>query len=201
VRVVWLLEEIGAPYEPVSVSAEDVKEPEHLARHPLGRVPVLETDGEMLFESTAICLHLADQHPEAGLIPALGSLARARVYQWASFAMTEVEPAIIEVARHSQNDPQRATAGADRFRAGAAVIERALDGREFLVEDRLTAADIIAGGVFGLAARRGLLPAAELPHVSAYVERLIARPAFARAAAATESSLAALTQRPPAASE
>jgi glutathione S-transferase len=195
VRVAWLLEEIGAPYEPVSVSAEEAREPEHLARHPLGRVPVLEADGDMLFESTGICLHLADQHPEAGLIAPLGSRARACVYQWASFAMTEVEPAIIEVARHSQSDPQRAAAGADRFRAGAAVVERALDAREFLVEDRLTAADIIAGGVFGLAARRGLLPAAELAHVSAYVERLTARPAFARAAAATESSLAALTRQ------
>jgi glutathione S-transferase len=60
------LEEVGAPYEPISVSAEEVKQPEHLARQPLGRVPVLETDGELLFASTAICLHLADQHPEAG---------------------------------------------------------------------------------------------------------------------------------------
>jgi glutathione S-transferase len=121
------------------------------------------------------------------------------VYQWASFAITEVEPAIIEFGRHAQSDPERAAAGADRFRAGAAVLERALDGREFLVEDHLTAADIVAGGVLGLAARRGLLPAAELPHVSAYVERLVARPTFARAAAATESSLAALAQRPAAA--
>jgi glutathione S-transferase len=201
VRVAWLLEEIGAPYEPVSVSAEEVKAPEHLARQPLGRVPVLETDGEVLFESTAICLHLADKHPEAGLIAGLGSPDRARVYQWASFAMTEVEPAIVEFGRHSQSDPERAAAGADRFRAGAAVIERALEGHEFLVEDRLTAADIVAGGVLGLAARRGLLPAAELPQVSAYVERLVARPAFARAAAATESSLAALTQRSAAAGQ
>jgi glutathione S-transferase len=195
VRVAWLLEEIGAPYEPTSVSTEEAKEPEHLARHPLGRVPVLETEDEVLFESTAICLHLADQHPEAGLISPLGSLNRAFVYQWALFAMTEVEPAIVEVARHFQSDPERAAAGADRFRAGAAVIERALDEREFLIGDRLTVADIVTGGVLALAARRRLLPTADLPRVSAYVDRLTARPAFARAAAATASSLAELTQR------
>jgi glutathione S-transferase len=188
------LEEVGAPYEPISVSTEEAGGPEHLARHPLGRVPVLEHDGEVLFESTAICLHLADLHPEAGLIPPLASPSRALVYQWALFAMTEVEPAAIEVSRYADSDPERATAGSDRFRASAAVIERALDGREFLVEDRLTVADIVTGGVLGLRAARRLRAAADLPRISAYVDRLTARPAFARAAAATESSLADLAQ-------
>jgi glutathione S-transferase len=188
------LEEIGAPYEPISVSTEEANGPEHSARHPLGRVPVLEHEGQVLFESTAICLHLADLHPDAGLIPPLPSPSRGLVYQWSLFAMTEIEPAAIEVSRYSESDPERASAGSDRFRASAAVIERALDGREFLVGDDLTVADIVVGGVLGLRAARRLLAAADLPHVSAYFDRLIARPAFARAAAATESSLAVLTQ-------
>jgi glutathione S-transferase len=191
-----VLEEIGAPYEPISVSTEEVVGPEHLARHPLGRVPVLEHEGQVLFESTAICLHLADLHPEAGLIPPLASPRRALVYQWALFAMTEVEPAAIEVSRYSESDPERAAAGADRFRASAAVIEHALDGREFLVGDHLTVADIVAGGVLGLRGARRSLAAGELPQISAYVDRLTARPAFARAAAATESSLAPLAHPP-----
>lgn len=74
------------------------------------------------------------------------------------------------------------------------MLERALDGREFLVADRLTVADVVTGGVLGLAARRGLLPAAAYPCVNAYVGRLIERPAFQRAVAATESSLAQLIQ-------
>jgi glutathione S-transferase len=189
------LEEIGAPYELISVSAEQAREPEHLARHPLGRVPILETDDEMLFESTAICLYLADQHPEAGLIGPVGSHDRARVYQWALFAMTEIEPPIVEFAWHSQGDPERAASGADRFRAGAAVIERTLERREFLVDERLTVADIVTGAVLAGATRRKLLPHADLPCVSAYVDRLIARPALVRAAAATESNLTELTQR------
>ena len=188
-RVAWLLEEVGEPYEPARVTTEEVMEPEHLARHPLGRVPVLEANGDVLFESTAICLHLADQYADAGLIGPLGSLERALVYQWALFAMTELEPAVLEVLRHSKADPARATAGAERFGAAAAVIERELDAREFLVGDRLTVADIVTGGVLALAARRTSLTG-EWPHITAYVDRLTARPAFRRAAAATESALA-----------
>ena len=188
-RVAWLLEEIGEPYEPVRVTTEEVTEPDHLARHPLGRVPVLETNGEVLFESTAICLHLADQHADAELIGPFGSPERALVYQWALFAMTELEPAVLEVLRHSQTDPERAAAGAKRFAAAAAVIEHELDGQEFLVGDRLTVADIVTGGVLGLAARRTSLTS-DWPRITAYVDRLTGRSAFRRAAAVTESALA-----------
>jgi glutathione S-transferase len=189
VRVAWVLEEIEAAYEPAPVSSEEAKEPPHLARHPLGRVPVLEADGETLFESTAICLHLADRYPEAGLIGPVGSPERARVYQWALFAMTEVEPAVVEVFRHGQSDPERAAAAAERFRAAAEVIERALEGREYLVGGDLTVADIVTAGVLGLAARRTSLTAG-CPGITAYLDRLTSRPAFRRAAAATESALA-----------
>ena len=64
---------------------------EHLARHPLGHVPVLE-DGELtIFESVAICLYLADRFPDGKLLPPLAS-ARALAYQWLFFAVTELEP-------------------------------------------------------------------------------------------------------------
>ena len=77
--------------------------------------------------------------------------------------MSELEPAVLEFALHSQSDPERAASGADRFRAGAAVMERALEGREFLVEERLTVADIVTGAVLAGATRRKLLPADGLP--------------------------------------
>jgi glutathione S-transferase len=69
------------------------------------------------------------------------------------------------------------------------VIEHELDGQEFLVGDRLTVADIVAGGVLGLAARRTSLTG-DWPRITAYIDRLTARPAFLRAAAATKSALA-----------
>src|SRR5579872_4029624 len=98
IRVIWTLEEVGAPYELVIMSAEEVAG-EHRSRHPLGRVPVLEDDEGTVFESTGLCLHVADLHPGAGLVPAVGTHDRALVYQWAFFAMTEIEPAAVESRR------------------------------------------------------------------------------------------------------
>jgi glutathione S-transferase len=66
-RVLWMLEEIGVPYEVTLMTREERKTAEHIVRHPLGRVPVVELDdGSLLFESAAICMQLADLHPEAG---------------------------------------------------------------------------------------------------------------------------------------
>src|SRR4029077_10949673 len=91
-RVVWTLEEIGEPYEVKIVTREDRGSKEHRRRHPLGRVPVIELDnGRTIFESAAICLHLADLYPDAGLIPEVGTYERGLTYQWSVFAMAEVE--------------------------------------------------------------------------------------------------------------
>ncbi|HEY6525843.1 MAG TPA: glutathione S-transferase N-terminal domain-containing protein, partial [Solirubrobacteraceae bacterium] len=91
-RALWLLEEIGEPYELTEISGAERRSAAHLDRHPLGRVPALELDdGTTVFESAAICLHLADLHPDAELIAPLGSSERALVYQWVLFAMTELE--------------------------------------------------------------------------------------------------------------
>jgi glutathione S-transferase len=188
VRVVWALEEIGVPYDLTTLSVEETKQEEHLARHPLGRVPVLEIGDQSLFESTSLCLHLADEHPESGLIPPIGSPERPLVYQWAIFAMTEVEPPIVEYLVHSQSNADRAAAGVARFGTVAAVLERQLDGRAFLVGDSLTAADIVMGAVLALARLGQLL--ADYPNISRYLERLTTRPAFQRAAAATNALIA-----------
>src|ERR1700733_4974109 len=85
-RVLWLLEEIGAPYELTEISGAQRRSAEHLGRHPLGRVPALELgDGTTMFESAAICLQLADLDPGAGLIGPVGSSERALVSQWVVF--------------------------------------------------------------------------------------------------------------------
>jgi glutathione S-transferase len=91
-RVLWLLEEIGTPYELTEIPGAQRRSVEHLARHPLGRVPALELgEGTTMFESAAICLQLADLNLDAGLIPSVGSPERALVYQWVVFAVTEIE--------------------------------------------------------------------------------------------------------------
>jgi glutathione S-transferase len=179
-RVLWLLEEIGEPYDVTVMKAEDRKTDEHRLRHPLGRVPVLEDDEGFLFESAALCLQLADTYPDAQLNWPLGTHERGLVYQWTLFAMTELEPAIIEVRQYGEDDPARAQAGTERFRAAAAAIEAALDGHEYLVGDRFSVADLVCGAVLGFAKASGLVDD-DFPNIEASIERLSARPARQRA--------------------
>lgn len=181
-RVLWLLEEIGAPYELTLLTKEGRKSAEHLGRHPLGRVPVIEGDGGFVFESLAICLHLADLHADAALIPPLGTHERALVYQWSAFAMTELEPALLEVfAARRKEDEDRTASGVTRFRGGATVVEQAIEGREYLVGDRFSVGDLICGAVLIFA--RGAELTEGLPNVASYLDRLDARPARQRAIA------------------
>ncbi len=183
-RVLWMLEEIGAPYELTVMTREERKSAEHLARHPLGRVPVFEfDDGRLLFESAAICIQLADLHPEAGLIPPLGSPDRGLVYQWSFFAMTELEPPIFQWMRARREDTDQAEP-AERYHAAAAVLDGALADREWLL-GTFSVADVICAGVAGITQRAELTDEPE--RVRAYVERARSRPANQRAASRTET--------------
>ena len=181
-RVRWALEEAGAPYEYVVVTPDDPEIGTLRARHPLGRVPVLEDDNGVLFESAALCLHIADLYPEARLIPDTTSHARGEVYQWSFFAMTELEPAMLRayVERHASTPDAEKVAQADArlLRAGT-VVAAALDGHEYLVGDAFTVADIVMGGVLESAREYDLLP--DIPVLHVYLARLDARKAKQRA--------------------
>ena len=180
-RVLWLLEEIGQPYELTLLKGEERRADEHRRRHPLGRVPVLEDEQGFLFESAALCLQLADVYPDAHLNWPLATHERGLVYQWTVFAMTELEPAIIETRRHRENDPARAQAAIERFQAAAAALEHALNGNQYLVGERFSVADLVCAAVLIIAANAGLTD--QLPNINAYLERLEARPARQRATA------------------
>jgi glutathione S-transferase len=187
IRVVWTLEELGQPYELVVMDSEVGKGPEHLTRHPLGRVPVIEDDEGFVFESAAICLHLADLHPEAGLIPPPGSHERALVYQWAVFTPAEMEQPLIEAAMQAERDPERSARARARFDATVAAVENALDGREQIVGDQFTVADVLLSSVLGFTRKTGTWE--ELPEtLQAYVERQEQRPARQRALEAIQST-------------
>jgi glutathione S-transferase len=180
-RVLWLLEEIGAPYELTQIPGAQRQSAEHLRRHPLGRVPALELgEGTTMFESAAICLQLADLNPDAALIPAVGSAERALVYQWVVFGMTELEAPLFrwirELGEGTTDSPAR-----DRFAQAATALESSLGEREWLLEGGFTVADVICASVLEGANSRELLP--EWPRLRAYVERSEARPAYAKAAA------------------
>lgn len=179
-RVRWALEEVGASYEYVVMDTEEGHGPEHAERHPLGRVPVLETEDGLLFESAALCLHVADCHPEAHLIPPPGTHTRALIYQWAFFAMTELEPAVLRLwtARRG-DDPDALVTAEERMSKVAAALQAGLDGEPYLVGARFTVADIIVGGVLESARKYEVFP--DSAPLLAYLEGLDERPAKQRA--------------------
>jgi glutathione S-transferase len=180
-RILWMLEEIGAPYELTQIAAAERRSPDHLRRHPLGRVPALEFgDGTTMFESAAICLQLADLYPEAGLIPPPGSPDRALAYQWVVFGMTELDGPLYrwirDLARGASESPEW-----ERFADAANAVESALGEGEWLLGRQFSVTDVMCASVLAGAYSRDLL--SEWPGVRAYVERGEARPAYARAAA------------------
>jgi glutathione S-transferase len=186
VRALWALEEAGIPYELELVSKEGESGERHLTRHPLGRVPVLEDDdGRMLFESSAICLHVAELAPEAGLIFPAGTLERALIYQWIFFVMTEIEPPAIAVYR------ARASGGEDesavrRIARGLEAVEVALDGHDHILGESFSVADIVVSEVTRMTGR--LEVGEPGPNLVAYFERVAARPARERAVASIDAA-------------
>jgi glutathione S-transferase len=181
IRVVWALEEVGADYELVTMSAEEASSAEHRARHPLGRVPVLEDEHGPMFESTALVFHVAELYPEAGLLPPPATHERAVVQSWSIFAITELEAPAIESSRQREANPEASAKAAARCADAVAVLEGALSGTPaYLVGSRFSVADVVAGGVLGIAVRVGAIEPS--PTTAAYMESLGARPAWQRAA-------------------
>ena len=88
-RILWLLEELGVDYE-VRLHLRDavtnLAPPELLAIHPLGKSPVIEDDGQVVFESGAIVEYLCAQHGGGALVPAAGTPAHTRYLEWLHFA-------------------------------------------------------------------------------------------------------------------
>ncbi len=179
-RIVWTLEEVDAPYDLIVMTRDEGHGDEHRRRHPLGRVPVVEDEEGFLFESAALCLHLGDLHPEAGLVPPLGTHNRALVYQWACFAPGELEPPLFEAWTRAEQDPERASAARERFFSAAGAVEAALDGSEYLVGDHFSVADVMVGSALMFTTRAGFADQLR-PSLTEYMGKLAQRPAFKRA--------------------
>jgi glutathione S-transferase len=179
-RVLIALIEKQISYEPVVVdmTAREHREPAYLALNPYGRVPTLEEDGFLLYESTAILDYLEATHPTPALAP---SEARGRALvdmhmKLCDLQMTRPWAAIIFPKRflpkERWNETAMAQAKAD-VEKHLAVVERQLGGGKFLVGDRFTLADLCYLPFLEF------LPLAEIeppPAVAAWTERLLARP-------------------------
>ena len=199
-RGIWLLNELGLDHEiiPIDLSAGEQMTPEFLALNPAAKLPVL-VDGDMVVcESAAIQLYLADKYgdrfPGGGLIPATAD-DRARMYQWLFFLMTEIEAPLWRIALHSfiydaaeQSEAEVALAKRDAARM-VAVLEQHMRGRDYLVGEQLTVADFNAAFTLDWAREEALL--ADAPALSAFLDRMYARPNAPTTIAAAFAELAA----------
>lgn len=184
VRVRWLLEEIGVPYElsVVSLWRGAHKSEDYLKIHPLGKVPALEIDGTIVLESLGICLYLADRFADAGLAPSATDRARRASYcTWMAFSAGTLEPAILEQVRANKAKERGVVSvslgpAMTPFENVASYMEQHLAGRPFLLGDRMTAADILNGSMMAWAQDIGLLEGRQ--SIQAWVANLKARPAY-----------------------
>jgi len=187
VRPRWLLEEIGAPYELVTLDMQkgEHKTPAYMKVHPHGAVPAL-VDGDLqLFESAAICAYLADKFPEKRLAPPIGTPARGLYYQWMVYSIATLEPPVIDVFMQTamlpeaERSPAVLAAARKKFGDVANVLEQALGTRPFLLGEQFTAVDVMIGSTLGWAQMLGLLEGKKT--LQEYVQRLSERPASQKA--------------------
>ncbi|WP_431228064.1 glutathione S-transferase family protein [Burkholderia contaminans] len=180
-RALWGLKELDADFEFISVNLlqGEHKRPEFLRLNPAGKVPVL-VDGDLVIpESAAIVLYLADKYPEKALLPVDPAL-RAEAYRWVMFAVTELEQPLWRITRHAFIYPPEKRSPADielareDFRTMAAILDKHLEGREFIVGDTLTVADCVTAYLIDWAGECNLIES--FPQLRAYLERLYARP-------------------------
>jgi glutathione S-transferase len=183
-RVRWALEEAGLPYEVRLVPHGAMKEAPHLALNPFGQIPTYEDGDVTLFETGAIILHIAQQHP--GLLPTDAN-ARARAVTWMFAAVNTMEPPILDsfTARILEGDKpwaaERVPLVMDRIRARFRQLSSHLGDKEWL-DGAFSAGDLMMVHVLLRARPSGVLD--EFPNLAAYVARGEARPAYQRAFAA-----------------
>lgn len=189
-----ILEEVGSPFELVLVdrAKNEQLSPEYLKLNPSGRIPVLVDDDLVLFETAAICLHLADTHPQANLVPALGTQQRAQLYKWLMYMTNTLQAELLTYFYPDRLCDDEITAGKIKAKAEirvggmldileAALKENSEKARgKFFIGEQFTILDPF---LFMLCRwTRGMeKPAKIRPHLAVYLERLSTRPAVIRA--------------------
>ncbi len=178
-RCRWTLLELGLDYE--SIEARPLFHSDELKLvNPMGKLPAATIDGRPLFESAAICIALADAHPEKGLIAQPGSWDRALHDQWTCFTLAELEAWLWHSAKHTFIYPEEEriaeviAPNGQEFRKGATVMNDVLMDADHLVGGAFSVTDIIASFALNWGRRAGLTDG--LDEVNGYLDRLYQRP-------------------------
>lgn len=189
VRIVWLCEELGLPYELERLALGDpqMRTPEYRKIHPLGRVPALEDGDVTLFESGAIVQYVLAKYGEGRLVPEVSSADFAPYLQWLHYCegmimpqinIIVVETILLPEERKNQVNVDRAMKLLNKM---LVAVDQQMEGREFLA-GAFSGADIMTGHACSVAVKLGA-DVSDKPNASAYIDRINARPALVRARA------------------
>ena len=177
----WMLEEVGQPYRTEVLDfGTTMKAPAYLTVNPMGKVPALAHGDAVVTECAAICAYLADAFPQAKLAPPPGDRRRAPYYRWMFFAAGPVEAAVSHKAVGFTAPPEREPMlGYGSVERALRTLETAVSQSDYLVGDNFTAADVYVGSHLAFGMMFGTID--KRPAFERYVQRLSARPAYARA--------------------
>lgn len=185
-RVLWLLEEMGEPFEVKMIDIRDPAakdDPDFRAASPMGKVPAIQDRREdatiRMADSSAIAIYLADRYPASGLAPGIDSAHRGDYLYWMTFTPGVIEPAMME--RFNKLEVNRASSGWGNFDTMIEVLEGRLSDRTWLVGENFSAADVLVGSSIYFMKLFGALPENQV--LNSYLERCLARPAYTKAIA------------------
>ena len=176
-----LLEELGADYElkVLNLKTGEQRQAAYLAINPMGKVPAIRHGDAIVTEQVAVYLYLADLYAEAGLAPAIGDPLRGPYLRWMAFYGSSYEPALMD--RSMKRDPAPAsTSPYGEFDTMFKTLTDQLGKGPYLLGEGFSAVDVLWGTALRWTTLFGLVP--DLPVTKAYIARVMARPAVARAA-------------------
>lgn len=191
VRVVWALEELGVPYEleRIEFDREHFKTPEWRAISPAGKIPVIHEDGEPMIESTAIIHYLSEKHAEGKLSRRPVDPDYAKFLQWLHFGEAGIGLYATMLIGQTRILPKEQRVEAMKLwaigecRTMCAVVEQGLGESDFILGEDFSIADISLGYILYLILISGEAETIFGPRTKLYLQRLMAREAWAKAAA------------------
>ncbi len=184
-RCLWMLEEMGQPYELVEKSAhpDDLQTAEYLRLNPNARIPTLVDGDLVVWESLAINLYLAQKYQ--GPMHSGSPEVQAQATQWSIWAALELETLALDLLHHRAllAEPARDASHAERdellLQKPLGVLNGTLDGREYLLGNDFTVADLNVSVILSWASKAGL-DFSSVPEVERWLDVCLARPAYGR---------------------
>ena len=187
VRVAWLLEELNVEYEikKFDLGSKEMRSPDYLEIHPMGRVPTLEDGSVKIFESGAIIQYILEKHKNNSLVPSFDDQEFSNYLQWFHYAegmimppmnIIVVETILLPPERRTEVNVKRATKLLNQM---LIAVDNHMNNRNYLA-GTFSAADLMTGHAVIMAERLGA-DISDKPNLSTYIARLTNRSAFQKA--------------------